>query len=147
MRKSFELNWVRLKCDKSIPMPEVVFYSLDDCAGKYYHPENHELYDVDGKPYHMRYGVIVVDPDTPLIHTTIAHEWRHHWQYYHGIEFEISSIVDNESYNESLLQYVTGSKTELDAIRFEYKYAGTYPEWEKPLYSVLKDLMPKKVWI
>lgn len=140
--KSFELNWVRLRCDKSIPMPEVVYHPLDNASGQYYHPENNELYDVDGRPYSMRYGVIVINPECELIHTTIAHEWRHHWQYYHGIEPEISiSKVDNENYDESLLKYFTDSRTEWDAIRFEYKYAGTFPKWERPLYSILKDLM------
>jgi hypothetical protein len=139
--KSLELNWIRKKVDKSIPIPEVVFHPLDGCAGKYYHPEKYELYDLDGKPYLMRYGVIVVNPECELVQTTIAHEWRHHWQYYNGIEFEISPRVDNEDYDKSLLKYFTGSKTEFDAIRFECKYTGIFPEWEKPLYSILKDLM------
>jgi len=140
--KSIELNWIRKKVDKSIPMPEVVFHSMDGCSGRYYSPEKYELYDPDGKPYLMRYGVIVIDPKFENYASMIlAHEWRHHWQYYHGIEFEISPRVNNENYNETLLNYFTGSKTEWDAVRFEYKYSGIFPEWEKPLYPVLKDLM------
>jgi len=149
--KSLELNWIRKKVDKSIPMPEVVYHSLDKAGGKYYPPDkNHELYDPDGKPYHMRYGVIVINPEYEPFQSTIAHEWRHHWQHYHGIEFKISPRVDDENYNETLLNYFTGSKTEWDAVRFQYEHVGflgEYKEWEKLLYPVLKDLMPKKVWV
>ena len=144
--KSLELNWIRRKCDKSIPMPEVVYYPLSHASGKYYHPEDrNELYDADGMPHSMKYGVIVINSNSIMMNTTIAHEWRHHWQYYNGIEFEIGNPPDanlkKEEYEKGLKKYFTDSKTEWDAIRFEYKYAGTYPEWEKPLYHILKDLM------
>lgn len=140
--KSLELNWIRKKVDKSIPTPEVMFYPLDGCSGKYYSPDTkNEIFDLDGKGYWMRYGVLVINPEIPMVDSIIAHEWRHHWQYYHGIEFEISPSVDHENYYESLVKYFTNSKTEKDAVRFECKYTGVYPEWEKPLYDILKDLM------
>lgn len=144
--KSLELNWIRKKVDKSIPIPEVVYHPLDKAGGKYYQPNNCELYDPDGKPYLMRYGVIVIDPEYEPFQSTIAHEWRHHWQYYNGIKFDISPIdlFDNFDYDTALLKYFTESNTEQDAVRFQYKHVGffgEYEEWEKSLYPVLKDLM------
>ena len=145
--KSLELNWIRRKCDKSIPMPDVMFYPLADASGRYYPPKNREMYDFNGKPYHMRYGVIVINPEYDNIDSTIAHEWRHHWQHFHGIKFEISSLTmfKELEYNESLLKYFTESKTELDALRFEYKYAGIHDGWEEILHPILKDLIIKPI--
>ena len=128
--KSLELNWLRKKVDKSIPIPEVVYHPLENAGGQYYSPNSDdELYDPDGKPYSMRYGVIVINPEYGPYQSTIAHEWRHHWQHYNGFEFEISPtrLFDEFDYDTALLKYFTESNTEWDAVRFQYKYSTIYP--------------------
>ena len=142
--KSLELNWLRKKVDKSIPIPEVVYHPLENAGGQYYPPDNYELYDPDGKPYSMRYGVIVIDPEYKPYQSTIAHEWRHHWQEFNGIKYDTPEYVDDDDYCKQVKKYYSTSKAELDALRFQYKYAGfdgPYKEWEEMLYPILKDLM------
>ena len=147
--KSLELNWIRKRVDKTIPMPEVVFHPLSNAGGKYYWPNKYELYDMNGKPHSMKYGVIVLDPrHHRYIKSTIAHEWRHHWQCFNGIKFESSPInlaSHNLSYDELILKYFTTCKIELDALRFEYKYAGLYDGCEEILYDLIKDLRVKPI--
>ena len=148
--KSLELNWIR-SVDKSLVIPEVMFYPFgeDEKGGCYYDPEDNEIYDDKGKSYSMKYGVIVVssDKDNETMESIIAHEWRHHYQYYHGIKHDRPKYdLLFEDYNKAVKQYFTTSKSELDAMRFSYKYAkqGKYQGWEEILYELIKDLRPKK---
>ncbi len=149
--KSLELNWIRKKVDKSIPLPEVIFFPLtDDKVGSYYCPTpNNEIYDIEGKSYSLKYGAIVVSSryDNKVQRNIIAHEWRHHWQYYHGIKFEIPKCnvtqITKDNYNDMAKLYFTTSKTELDALRFSYVHAGflsNYEPWEELFYDLIKDL-------
>ena len=128
--KSLELNWIRRKVDKTIPMPEVVFHPLYNVGGKYYWPNKYELYDMDGKPHSMKNGVIVINPAYyEYVEPIIAHEWRHHWQCFNGIKFESSSVnLTNTKieYSKLIFKYFTTSKIEMDALRFQYKHAGLY---------------------
>ena len=145
--KNLELNWIR-KFDKTLVMPEVMFYPMDGCSGRYYYPrKDKEIFDEDGRGYWMRYGVIAINPEVNCDYAgTIAHEWRHHWQCFNGIPFELSKRPDEcEDYNEGLRRYFTSSKTELDAVRFEHKHAGVWEEWEEPLYDLLIGLRPKPI--
>lgn len=141
--KSLELNWIRKQVDKTIPIPEVMFYPLAGASGKYYSPRNTEMFDLDGKPYHMRYGIIVINPRYSNIATTIAHEWRHHWQHFHGIKFQISplGVFSKMKFNEGLVSYFKSSRTERDALRFQYKHAGIHDGWEEILQPILQDLI------
>lgn len=141
--KSLELNWIR-KYDKSLIIPEVVFSSLSWVAGQYYKPDNDEIY-IDGVGYSMRFGLIEVserqnktDVD---IASTLAHEWRHHWQifnlptrtynYYWPHEF------DNSDYDDMIIKYFTSNELEMDALRFQKKYSSVCDEWESVLYLYL----------
>ena len=149
--KSFELNWIR-KVDKSIPIPEVIFFPLSDATGMYFSPDcDNVMFDADGYSYSMDYGVIVVSTlaKNEDIEGTIAHEWRHHWQQYNGFEYDESTITEYDeekmNYDEFAFQYFTTSKAELDALRFEYKYSNIPDQWEELLFKELKDLHVKPV--
>jgi hypothetical protein len=142
--KSLELNWVR-NVDKSLVIPEVIFHFMDDCLGQYLFPENAEVYDMDGRPHFMGFGVIVLNAEYPeFFETTIAHEWRHHWQAFHGMEYdgiEIEVNPDLPSYKKSLIQYYTQSVSEMDALQFEWKYASKKafdPRCKEILHQYLK---------
>jgi len=140
--KSLELNWIR-NFDKSLFIPEVVFHSLNSASGKYYPPEKKGwLYDENGHPYLMRFGVIVINPNQSdkEVPRTIAHEWKHHWQYFHGIKFEIppTNLFNRYSYMTAIVKYFKCSRTESDAIRFEYKHAGMNEYWKEALYNFIK---------
>lgn len=147
--RSLETNWLR-NFDRTIPIPEVMFYPLRGCAGKYYRPQETEMYDLDGRPYEMHRGVIVVSPKfEEHVAANIAHEWRHHWQYHRGIKFVIPKKDPqwDDDYELKLLQYFTSSRTELDALRFEYRVAGIHEYWEDVLFDLIQDLRPKRVWL
>ena len=154
--KSLELNWIRKKVDKTIPIPEVMFFPFGDGrAGSYYHPNpKNEIFDIDGKPCSMKYGVIVVGSrfNTDTQKNIIAHEWRHHWQYFNGIEQNKpkcrANQITSKNYNHRVKQYFSTSKSELDALRFSYKQAGflgNYEPWEELLYNLIKDLRVKPI--
>jgi hypothetical protein len=147
--RSLELNWLR-NFDRTLPIPEVMFYPLQGCAGKYYHPHPSEMYDADGHPYERHRGVIVVSPKfEEFVAANIAHEWRHHWQYYQGMKFEIpkKDLFKKLDYEDALLQYFTTSKTEMDALRFEHWAVGVHEYWEEVLFDFLKDIRPRKIWV
>jgi len=138
--KSLELNWIRKKCDKTLVMPEVMFLEID-YAGMYIHPEECEYYDTDGHPFYAGNGLIIVDTRYPEdVESTIAHEWRHHWQLFNGFKLEASDWdveIDDNDYNDHLIKYFTSSKFEMDALRFQYKYSFIDPSWEELLYQYL----------
>ena len=110
--KSLELNWIRKKVDKTIPIPEMMFFPFSDGrAGSYYTPSpKNEIYDVDGKPYSLIHGAIVVSSkyDSGAQKNIIAHEWRHHWQLH---QFGPKFVHDNLK------------RFEKDASRFEHKHS------------------------
>ena len=154
--KSLELNWIRRKVDKTIPFPEVLFFPFTSGrAGSYYNPSpKNEIYDIDGKPHSLKYGAIVVSSkyDNKVQKNIIAHEWRHHWQYFKGIEKETpkckATQITKENYNDIARLYFTTSKTELDALRFSYIHAGflsNYEPWEELFYDLIKDLRVKPI--
>ena len=154
--KSLELNWIRKKVDKTIPIPEMMFFPFSDGrAGSYYTPSpKNEIYDVDGKPYSLIHGAIVVSSkyDSGAQKNIIAHEWRHHWQHFNGIEKEIpkckANQITRENYDDLARLYFTTSKTELDALRFSYVHAGflsNYEPWEELFYDLIKDLRVKPI--
>jgi hypothetical protein len=154
--KSLELNWIRRKVDKTIPIPEVMFFPFGDGrAGSYCDPDPHnEVFDIDGKPYSMKYGIIIVGSKFGKDEqkNIIAHEWRHHWQYFNGMKHAKSKYratqITQKNYNHAVKQYFSTSKSELDALRFSYLQAGflgKYEPWEELLYDLIKDLRTKPI--
>jgi hypothetical protein len=142
--KSLELNWIR-NVDKSLVMPEVVFSSIDWCGGFYHEPKAGEEVFIDGNYYPLDYGLIEVsesnNPDIQELASTIAHEWRHHWQICHGYKTIYSFIwprqFEVDDYDGLLVNYFTKNHHEMDALLFQRKYASIHDEWEKLLYNHL----------
>lgn len=87
-------------------------------GGGYYYPSREELL-LDDKWYRPDNGLILVNPLYPKdIPHTLAHEWRHHWQRFHGIPYDgIPFTGDN--YRD----YYMRSQSEGDALRFALRYA------------------------
>lgn len=120
--KSLELNWVRGE-DKSLLIPEVVFEPREDCGGYYLSPwKGEEL--IGGRFYDRRFGIIVVSSLWPDgIETTLAHEWRHHWQECNGWRYDGIGWNSPNDYEDSIRDYFTRSRSEADALRFELRKA------------------------
>ncbi len=143
MNSSMELNWIR-KFDKSLINPTVVFSSLKWASGLYYHPEKDEIC-IDGKFYHLGCGLIEVsnfnNETAKETAGTIAHEWRHHWQYFNlpkeKVGFEWPKSYNELEYNEMIVKYFTLNPLEMDALRFQKRYSYVYENWEEILQNYL----------
>jgi len=129
MLRSLELNWIR-KEDKSLVMPLIIFSNTEDYSGKYFDIDRNTELLVDGTLYSLNKGAICIsmhhnktDRD---IASVIAHEWRHHYQLCHGIEYDSTDYKNCEFFEEKLIVWIS-SKAEMDAWKFQCK-------WYKPSY-------------
>ncbi len=119
---SLETKWLH-KHAPWMPQPKVVFSRLKDASGLYYRPER-GVFLSNG--IDRSNGVIVVDPDKHIIvDAVIAHEWRHHYQHFHGPYKKGPSwydLSDKYSYKEAIIKYFVQSPTEMDSFIFQIKH-------------------------
>jgi hypothetical protein len=119
---SLDLNWIR-KEDKSLVIPPVVYEANDRYGGYYVHPVKGEI-EIAGKFYDSKIGIIVISSIWPEnIPSTLAHEWRHHWQFYQGWKMDSIGWSYPEDYEAAIRKYFLSSRCEFDALRFEYRKA------------------------
>ena len=124
MRTSIGLNWLR-RINRHLPSPTLII--TDDTGkgtGGFYvapYQKDHDHHGVHVPA--SRNGTIVC---MNFSHTywdhaaTIAHEWRHHYQYWRGQKPIISQLKrQDETYEEHIARYFSTSATELDALQFE----------------------------
>jgi predicted SprT family Zn-dependent metalloprotease len=106
-----------------MPQPKVVFSRLPNATGLYYSPK-HNVYLSNGISRDT--GIIVVDPSKePTVGSVIAHEWRHHYQHFHGPHtqgYDWNDLIANYSYHDSIIKYFISSPVEMDAYSFEVKH-------------------------
>ncbi len=119
---SLETKWLH-KYAPWMPQPKVVFATLKNAAGIYYSPEQGSFLS---NGMDRSNGIIVVDP---VLHddvdSVIAHEWRHHYQWFHGPFYKGPSwkyLSDKYSYEEAVVKYFTLSPIEMDAFTFSLKH-------------------------
>lgn len=115
-----ELNWLA-KADKDILLPIVVFADIQ-YEGYLCKPEKKEVL-IDGRYYSLNRGIIVMndmqnDDDIPA---TLAHEWRHLWQFYNSFVYDGKDWNTNDkiSYRKRIIEFFTTSYHEYDALLFE----------------------------
>lgn len=113
-----ELHWLTRRHRGLIVPRLVVDESLTSVSGYYAHPDTDAL-DVNGVAVSRVRGVIVInacfDP------CTLAHEYRHHWQWCNGIQFQHVEWNWNGTWEQSIARFFAASWTERDAMRFERK--------------------------
>jgi len=131
---SLELNWLSKK-DKYLPIPEVVFVDSFYAGGCYFHPDRCQVL-IGDKFINCDKGIIIVnteyaEKDSELMYSNnwipscLAHEWRHHWQYY-NVDDEKDYInwsfegYDTDEYWESIFSFFEKSNKELDALKFQH---------------------------
>ena len=136
--KFFDLHWVCCQ-DKGIPVPNLVYWD-NGFGGEYFSPRDWCV--IDGKWIDAKNGVIVVNPKIPSKYHAgvIAHEWRHHWQKFNGWKYDgcYKSISDPTNYNVSTRKFIMESKSEFDAVKFQWKFGVLYDEW----YEIFHDVFP-----
>lgn len=114
------MKWINL--DKTLPKIPIIYAEIEGAAGLYYPPDDYEV-EIDGKLYDCSKGLIQIQPgDSKDEAATIAHEWRHHWQFYHGVQFYDWEWEPTDDYEQSIIDYFK-CPYELDALRYELKIA------------------------
>jgi hypothetical protein len=116
MSRSLEINWLK-RFDRSLVVPEVAFSDLTDCGGYYVRPGKYE-WPLDGKFIDCRFGLIVVGFGWSA-ESTIAHEWRHHWQVHNGWTLDHQRFDHTVKWEDAIRKYFRESRSEMDALRFE----------------------------
>jgi len=124
------LYWLQRKA-KDLIKPRVLVvpgYAFEKYPGCYYHPRK-EGYGVyfEGRFILLDRGLIIVsesvDRDKDFLASTLAHEWRHHWQWFNfkyrkpvvGFDYAIP-------YPEAIVKFYRNRK-ELDALLFSHEVA------------------------
>jgi hypothetical protein len=127
MLRSLEMNWIRNKIDKSISLPPIETASMEDCGAKMIYPIDMEYFTY-GKYYDLSKGLILIsdifDSDDKDIANSIAHEFRHYWQYLNGWEVGMGKKFSQDiEYDNAIVKYFSESYIEWDALTFSHKYA------------------------
>ena len=129
-----ELNWLA-KADKYILLPPVIFADIPS-GGFFRFPDKKEVL-VGDKYYPADRGLIVISETySELIESSIAHEWRHLWQYYqHGrprstTQWNLESPL---SYKKQIIDFFMSDPQEYDALLFGLEKApdDTALEWHE----------------
>lgn len=129
---SLETRWLQ-RSEKWLPQPAV--FRVSDCgtgAGFYLHPWPEGEYEVvagSGVYAHLPHGALVigaaswggaVTQDESMQRSTLAHEWRHHWQRWSGWRFDSQPPAwEWAEWESSIALYYLRSRVEADALRFE----------------------------
>ena len=119
-----ELHWLA-KADKYILMPPVIF--ADIAYGGYFHiPQKKEVL-IGNEYYPADRGLIVIsETHSEHIESSIAHEWRHLWQYYQRGKPKFVSqwnLKSPLSYKKQIINFFASDPSEYDALLFQLKKA------------------------
>jgi len=124
MNKFSYLHWLWKK-DKDLCIPEIIIGNNSQISGCYYHPTRDQILLSD-EIVDLSKGVIFIDESNIIneehFSQTLAHEWRHHWQYFNTCEYyECPFIFDDCDYYECIVRFFKYNYYELDALLFELK--------------------------
>lgn len=119
-----QLHWLA-KSDKYILLPPVIFANIPD-GGFFRFPRKEEVL-IGDKYYPGDRGLIIIcEANSDKIEASLAHEWRHLWQYYQYGEPKIVAqwnFKSRLSYKEQIIKYFTSDLREYDALLFELEKA------------------------
>jgi hypothetical protein len=118
---SLELNWLPNSVRKGLPTPDVIVTDNEDCGGRYWRQGNYE-HDLLGFAPRRR---AVIELACIADESTLAHEYRHHWQTHKLGTLDSVRWVLGPSYRDSIVRYFRSSRTEMDALLFQVKHAST----------------------
>ena len=122
--RSLWFTWLR-KEDKSLSLPDIVFADEPNRSGCYYHPDRNPVF-IGANEYCPRRGLIVVgieSNDDEQIANTIAHEWRHHWQFHNMKHTPYASFDSSIPYQAAIRNFFRSDHKEMDALIFSHKIA------------------------
>ena len=140
MIASLELNWLS-RSEKSLILPVVVFTEkVTSYGGMYHTPRKGEVL-IQEKYYPLDKGLIEISTHFNDDANSIAHEFRHHWQFLNGWKLQDGIPWDfsfsPENYERNIKLYFTSSKSEMDAFLFQCKMTKSYTNdyWKSLIFS------------
>jgi hypothetical protein len=149
------LNFLN-KTYKAVTPPLVVFTEEDgeSNVGAFYCIPQHNEHLIDGKYYPARHGIIVIDESCCSTNTelaaSLAHEYRHHLQHYYGVKYDHKdwgALYKRWGYEVAIKRYFRQSRTEMDALIFQRRYAGgrvsEYTEYWCELLAMRSNAHPR----
>lgn len=136
--RSIDLGFLQ-RIDKALILPRLAFDPSCESAGAYYSPQRGEVFL--GAWHPLDSGVIVCSEKfgDANVAATLAHEWRHHWQFCRGIRFDNQPWIGADDYDSELRNFFAESATERDALRFEMRIApcGNHEPWREILEGII----------
>lgn len=119
---SLATRWLQ-RLDKWLPQ-SVVVVAQTRYGGFYVRPQAGE-YWICGRPIDARRGIICISESAKSEEEaeTVAHEWRHHWQFWSGWQYDNLSwdALAPRGYEAAIISFFTGSRSEMDALRFSHE--------------------------
>jgi hypothetical protein len=121
-----------------------VFDKEPDYGGYYLEPERTE-YQIGDSFYDCIKGIIVISTlfDFVDLKHTIAHEYRHHWQFHKGWIYDgkgWNTPLEDYDYEDIIKRYFNSSVCEMDALLFSIRTA-----YDKTL-DYWMDIMEIRKW-
>jgi hypothetical protein len=113
-----EFSWLPNSVRKQVPyLPEIIFGDDFGASGYYLSP-------TEKNPRGL---IVICDAamNEDALSSTIAHEFRHHWQMFNfgmpkKIEYSWSHLYKTLGYEQAIVRYFNEQEHERDALIFEY---------------------------
>lgn len=97
------------RTEKALPIPHLIFCNTELYSGAYFSPLDCPFYIKEAKcVIHAMEAAIVISSafGSREIGNAIAHEWRHHWQFYHGrLPQKLARFDNGMPYREAIATY------------------------------------------
>lgn len=124
---SLETNWLQ-RSEKWLPQPEVWVSDFETASGAYCYPGIDTRGTVFEAVYPTKAGAIVIvesqNEELGDFEATLAHEWRHHWQFWCGWKYDGNpGALARLPYEQAIYCYFRSSRSEMDALLFERRVA------------------------
>jgi len=126
--RAIDLHWLWER-DKWLPLPDLVYRQDGSGSGVYYPPDPSPFFLEDGNTIAGLNGIICVSPDhndtEEAVANTLAHEWRHHWQWHSGKPWTPQrwAQCSADEYLGNIAAYYLRSRMEMDALLFSVRAA------------------------
>lgn len=127
--------------EKDVPAVPIVYMEDSEIGGMYHRPVRREC-QIGQRFYDLRRGLILlsllscsdfeISDNYDYEATGLAHEWRHHWQHWHGYESDSLGWPPPgafDSYNQQIREFYTQSYTEMDALLFSWRVTGKIEDY------------------
>ena len=126
---SLETGWLH-KYLPALPQPVVVYGpSRPDAEAVYYRPWRGEV-EVLGRFFPGDRGIILL-AEPECVANTLAHEYRHHWQWHFGLRGVSTKFDPDVEYWAEIKRYFNDSALERDALFFSHQVS---PSWASELW-------------